>query len=97
VRSRRKGVAEGLVPNLLPLSKLAVVEYATELLLEDTESEWNPAGPPVPALLRLRLRLDNWRQRNPDPFSGQLVRGLNPCGCTAVGSAGVSACIRSGD
>ena len=45
VRSRRKGVAGGVVPNPLPLRKLAVVEYATELLLEETESEWNPAGP----------------------------------------------------
>ena len=25
--------------------QLAVVDYATELLLEETESEWNPAGP----------------------------------------------------
>ena len=34
VRSRRKGVAGGVVPNPLPLSKLAVGDYATELLLE---------------------------------------------------------------
>jgi hypothetical protein len=30
VRSRRKGVAGGVVSNPLPLSKLAVVDYTTE-------------------------------------------------------------------
>jgi hypothetical protein len=87
IRSRRKGVAGGVVPNPLPLSKLAVVEYATELLLEETESEWNPAGPsPAVVLNRQRSqhigqlalllpRLQNWRQCNPDPFQGSLVRG----------------------
>jgi hypothetical protein len=87
VRTRRKGVAGGVVPNPLPLSKLAVVEYATELLLEETESEWNPAGPsPAVVLNRQRSqhigqlalllpRLQNWRQCNPDPFQGSLVRG----------------------
>jgi len=87
VRSRRKGVAGGVVPNPLPLSKLAVVEYATELLLEDTESEWNPAGPSpavvlgkqrsehIGQLALLLPRLQNWRQCNPDPFRGSLVRG----------------------
>jgi hypothetical protein len=87
VRSKRKGVAGGVVPNPLPLSKLAVVEYATELLLEETESEWNPAGPsPAVVLNRHRSqhigqlalllpRLQNWRQCNADPFHGSLVRG----------------------
>jgi hypothetical protein len=87
VRSSRKGVAGGVVPNPLPLSKLAVVEYATELLLEETESEWNPAAPsPAVVLGRQRSqhigqlalllpRLQNWRQSNPDPFRGSLVRG----------------------
>jgi hypothetical protein len=87
VRSRRKGVAGGVVPNPLPLSKLAVVEYATELLLEETESEWNPAGPSpavvlgkqrsqhIGQLALLLPRLQNWRQCNPDPFRGSLVRG----------------------
>jgi hypothetical protein len=87
IRSRRKGVAGGVVPNPLPLSKLAVVEYATELLLEETESEWNPNTPsPVVVLGRQRSqhigqlalllpRLQNWRQCNPDPFRGSLVRG----------------------
>jgi len=86
VRSRRKGVAGGVVPNPLPLSKLAVVEYATELLLEETESEWDPAGPSAAVVLgrqrshhigQLALllpRLQNWRQCNPDPFRGSLVR-----------------------
>ena len=87
VRSSRKGVAGGVVPNPLPLSKLAVVEYATELLLEETESEWNPSGPSASVVLgrqrshhigQLALvlpRLQNWRQCNPDPFRGSLVRG----------------------
>ena len=87
IRSSRKGVAGGVVPNPLPLSKLAVVEYATELLLEETESEWNPAGPsPAVVLNRHRSqhigqlalllpRLQNWRQCNTDPFQGSLVRG----------------------
>jgi hypothetical protein len=87
VRSSRKGVAGGVVPNPLPLSKLAVVEYATELLLEETENEWNPAAPSAAMVLgrqrsqhigQLALllpRLQNWRQCNPDPFQGSLVRG----------------------
>ncbi len=87
IRSSRKGVAGGVVPNPLPLSKLAVVEYATELLLEETDTEWNPAGP-SPALVLNRQRslhigqlalllprLQNWRQCNPNPFQGSLVRG----------------------
>jgi len=87
VRSSRKGVAGGVVPNPLPLSKLAVVEYATELLLEETESEWNPSGPSAAMVLgrqrsqhigQLALllpRLQNWRQCNSDPFRGLMQRG----------------------
>ncbi len=86
VRSRRKGVAGGVVPNPLPLSKLAVVEYATDLLLEETDTEWNPSGPSpavvlgkqrsqhIGQLALLLPRLQNWRQCNPDPFRGSLVR-----------------------
>ena len=87
VRSRRKGVAGGVVPNPLPLSKLAVVEYATDLLLEETDTEWDPSGPSAALVLgqqrshhigQLALllpRLQNWRQCTPDPFQGSLVRG----------------------
>ncbi len=87
IRSSRKGVAGGVVPNPLPLSKLAVVDYATEILLEETASEWNPAGPsPAVVLNRHRSlhigqlalllpRLQNWRHCNTDPFRGSLVRG----------------------
>jgi hypothetical protein len=87
VRTKRKGVAGGVVPNPLPLSKLAVVEYATELLLEETDTEWDPSGPSAAVVLgrqrcqhidQLALllpRLQNWRQSNPDPFRGSLVRG----------------------
>jgi hypothetical protein len=86
VRSRRKGVAGGVVPNPLPLSKLAVVEYSTDLLLEETDTEWNPSGPSpavvlgkqssqhIGQLALLLPRLQNWRQCNPDPFRGSLVR-----------------------
>jgi hypothetical protein len=87
VRTKRKGVAGGVVPNPLPLSKLAVVEYATELLLEETDTEWNPSGPsPAVVLNRQRSQhigqlalllpnLQNWRHCNNDPFRGSLVRG----------------------
>jgi hypothetical protein len=86
VRSRRKGVAGGVVPNPLPLSKLAVVEYATELLLEETETQWDPNAPsPAVVLNRQRSqhigqlalllpRLLSWRQCPSDPFRGSLVR-----------------------
>jgi hypothetical protein len=87
VRNRRKGVAGGVVPNPLPLSKLAVVEYANELLLEETESQWDPNAPSAAVVLgrqrsqhigQLALllpRQQNWRQCNPDPFRGLLQRG----------------------
>jgi hypothetical protein len=87
IRTSRKGVVGGVVPNPLPLSKLAVVDYATELLLEETESEWNPAGPSpavvlgkqrsqhIGQLALLLPRLQNWRQCNTDPFQGSMVRG----------------------
>lgn len=86
IRSRRKGVAGGAVPNPLPLSKLDVVEYATELLLEESDTEWDPAAPSVAAVLSSRRsghvaqlvmllpRLENWRQGGADPFRGTLVR-----------------------
>ena len=75
-RDRPVQVAGGVVPNPLPLSKLAVVDYATELLLEETESEWDPAGPSPAVILNrhrsqhigqlalLLPRLQNWRQCN---------------------------------
>ena len=87
IRSRRKGVAGGVVPNPLPLSKLDVVEYATELLLEETDTEWSADGPSAAVVLgRQRSHhigswccccrgWQNWRQSDPDPFQGRLVRG----------------------
>jgi hypothetical protein len=87
IRSRRKGVAGGVVPNPLPLSKLAVVEYATDLLLEETDTEWDPSGPSAAVVLSrqrsthigqlalLLPRLQSWRQCPADPFRGSLVRG----------------------
>lgn len=86
VRSSRKGVVGGVPPNPLPLSKLAVVEYATELLLEQTDTHWDPKGPPPAVVLSrqravhigqlalLLPRLQDWRQGPADPFSGRLVR-----------------------
>jgi hypothetical protein len=53
IGSRRKGVAGGVVPNPLPLSKSAVVEDATDLLLEETENEWDPTGPSAAVVLEL--------------------------------------------
>jgi hypothetical protein len=86
IRSRRKGVAGGVVPNPLPLSKLDVVEYATELLLEESETEWSSDRPSagvvlsrqrnahIEQLVLLLPRLANWRLMDPDPFQGRLVR-----------------------
>ncbi len=86
IRSRRKGVAGGAVPNPLPLRKLDVVEYATELLLEESDTEWDPAAPSAAVVLGSRRsghvaqlalllpRLEGWRQGKSDPFRGTLVR-----------------------
>jgi hypothetical protein len=82
----RKGAA-GPVPEQLPQRKLDVVEYATELLLEETDTEWSAAGPSaavvltrqrnvhIEQLVLLLPRLANWRLTGPDPFQGRLVRG----------------------
>jgi hypothetical protein len=87
IRSRRKGVAGGVVPNPLLLSKLDVVDYATELLLEETETEWSAESPSagvvlsrqrnahIQQLVLLLSRFANWRLTNLDPFQGTLVRG----------------------
>ena len=86
IRSRRKGVAGGVMPNPLPLSKLDVVEYATELLLEESETEWSADRPSaavvlcrqrnahIEQLVLLLPRLADWRLTDPDPFQGRLVR-----------------------
>lgn len=86
IRRRRKGVAGGVLPNPLPLSKLDVVEYATELLLEETETEWSAEAPSagvvlnrqrhahIEQLVLLLPRLANWRVINVNPFQGRLVR-----------------------
>jgi len=62
------------------------VEYATELLLEETETEWSAEGPSAAVVLNrqrnahvgqlvlLLPRLANWRLTDPDPFQGRLVR-----------------------
>lgn len=82
----RKGAA-GPVPEQLPEKKLDVIEFATELLLEETSTEyWIPAQQPAPApdpraqrrhhaqqLLLILPALERWVRR--PTFSGQMIRG----------------------
>lgn len=87
VLRRHKGISGGAVPEPLPLRKVAVVEYATELLLEETETHWDPQTPSAAVVLGkqrfhhigelalLLPRLQGWRHCNPDPFLGTLLRG----------------------
>jgi hypothetical protein len=86
----RKGAA-GPVPQELPQKKLDVIEYATELLLEEvsTEYELPPAPAPdavgadarrqrqrhVQELLLMLPRLSAWIPQPQPRFSGQLIRG----------------------
>jgi hypothetical protein len=63
------------------------VEYATELLLEETDTEWSADGPSAAVVLSrqrshhigqlalLLPRLQSWRKCPSDPFQGSLVRG----------------------
>lgn len=84
----RKGAA-GPVSDPLPKKKLDVIEYATELLLEEVSTEY--ALPPAPepvalppaqqrsrhlrALLLIFPRLQVWRVDGGNPFEGALRRG----------------------
>jgi hypothetical protein len=86
----RKGAA-GPLPQELPQKKLDVIEYATELLLEEvsTEYELPPAPAPdavgaearrqrqrrVQELLLILPRLSAWIPAQQPRFSGQLIRG----------------------
>jgi hypothetical protein len=86
----RKGAA-GPLPQELPQKKLDVIEYATELLLEEvsTEYELPPAPAPdavgadarrqrqrrVQELLLILPRLSAWIPAQQLRFSGQLIRG----------------------
>lgn len=86
----RKGAA-GPVPQELPQKKLDVIEYATELLLEEVSTEYEL--PPAPAadavgadarrqrqrhvqeLLLILPRLSAWIPQPQPRFSGPLIRG----------------------
>ncbi len=85
----RKGAA-GPVPQELPKRRLDVIEYATELLMEEvsTEYELPPVAPAAAqlggaaqrqrhadALLLVLPRLSNWQQPQRPRFGGQLIRG----------------------
>ncbi|MGB5136070.1 MAG: hypothetical protein WBN89_12940 [Prochlorococcaceae cyanobacterium] len=82
----RKGAA-GPVPDVLPRRKLDVIEYATELLMEEVSTEYAIPTPPSPVpparlraahvreLLLILPRLQSWIPQQPDRFSGPLIRG----------------------
>ena len=83
----RKGAA-GPVPDELPRRKLDVVEYATELLLEEVSTEYEIPrqvdSSPSPArqrashvreLLLILPALQSWIPQQSDRFSGPLIRG----------------------
>lgn len=84
----RKGAA-GPVPQELPKRRLDVIEYATELLMEEVSTEYElppvaPAAHPggaaqrqrhADALLLVLPRLSNWQQPQRPRFGGQLIRG----------------------
>jgi hypothetical protein len=81
----RKGAA-GPVPEQLPQRKLDVVEYATELLMEEVSTEYElPPAPAagagasrrrhVDALLLVLPRLTPWQAPQQPMFSGVLIRG----------------------
>ncbi|MCP9841647.1 hypothetical protein KBY93_13550 [Synechococcus sp. J7-Johnson] len=88
-RITRKGAVTPVVdPNQLPKRKLDVIEYATELLLEEVSTEYaeptaaNGSLTPgaqrrahVENLLLVLPRLRSWQAQQPTPFQGQLARG----------------------
>ena len=88
IKTTRKAAA-GPVPAELPKKKLDVIEYATELLMEEvsTEYELPPVAPAAQlggtaqrqrhadALLLVLPRLSNWQQPQRPHFGGQLIRG----------------------
>ncbi|WP_094555496.1 hypothetical protein [Synechococcus sp. 1G10] len=89
IKTTRKGAALPVAdPNQLPKRKLDVIEYATELLMEEVSTEYaeptaaNGSLSPgalrrahVESLLLILPRLRNWQAPQPTPFQGQLARG----------------------
>jgi hypothetical protein len=85
----RKGAAVP-IPDQLPQKKLDVVEYATELLMEEVSTEYAVADAPVPAppaapaavrrrhaeaLLLILPGLVAWQPQQVLRFSGLMIRG----------------------
>lgn len=86
--TRKGAVAPVADPNQLPKRKLDVIEYATELLMEEVSTEYaeptqlNGGLSPgaqrrahVENLLLVLPRLRNWQAPQPTPFQGSLARG----------------------
>ena len=84
IKTSRKGAA-GPVPAELPKRKLDVIEYATELLLEEVATEYalpESTGPSlaaqrrqqVEALLLVLPCLRVWQPQTPHRFQGRLER-----------------------
>ncbi len=85
----RKGAAAPVAdPNQLPKRKLDVIEYATELLMEEVSTEYaeptslNGGLSPgaqrrahVESLLLVLPNLRNWQAPQPPRFQGSLARG----------------------
>ncbi|MCP9819850.1 hypothetical protein KBZ18_10130 [Synechococcus sp. Cruz-9H2] len=83
---RRKGAAGGEPPAALPVKKLDVIEYDTNLLIEEIETEYADA-PSEPDVLRAQRRaraaslllilpsLCSWIPERPSPFTGTMLRG----------------------
>ncbi|TVS06911.1 MAG: hypothetical protein EA413_02440 [Cyanobium sp. PLM2.Bin73] len=102
----RKGAA-GPVSDPLPKKKLDVIEYATELLLEEVSTEY--ALPPAPdpmalppaqqrsrhlrALLLIFPRLQLWRADGGNPFEGTPMRSIR---CTSPAICWRRLCVTTG-
>ncbi len=84
----RKGAVTPANPAQLPTRKLDVIEYATDLLMEEVSTEYaepthassglSPGAQRrlhVENLLLVLPRLRNWQAPQPTPFQGQLARG----------------------
>lgn len=84
----RKGAVAPVNPGQLPRRRLDVIEYATELLMEEVATEYAAPAPAgsgltpgaqrrahVESLLLVLPRLRPWQQPQPRPFQGALARG----------------------
>jgi hypothetical protein len=84
----RKGAVTPANPAQLPTRKLDVIEYATDLLMEEVSTEYaepthassglSPGGQRrahVDNVLLVLPRLRNWQAPQPSPFQGSMARG----------------------